>query len=65
MKCLLRLGRRDEAAVIEPQLTLAVAVADVDVSKSCFCARASGPETGVHELRAPGKDGDGNGACCR
>ncbi|KAL3435795.1 hypothetical protein BDV09DRAFT_166721 [Aspergillus tetrazonus] len=64
-ECLLRLGRRDEAAVIEPQLTLAVAVADVDVRKSCFCARASGMEKGVHVLRAPGKDGDGNGACCR
>ncbi|KAL4762738.1 tetratricopeptide repeat protein [Aspergillus foveolatus] len=64
-ECLLRLGRRDEAAVIEPQLTLAVAVADVDVSKSCFCARASGMETGEHGLRAPGKDGDGNEACCR
>ncbi|KAL4739692.1 hypothetical protein BDV11DRAFT_215103 [Aspergillus similis] len=64
-ECLLRLGRRDEAAVIEPQLTLTVAVADVEVTKSCFCARASGPETGVLGLRAPGEDGDGNGACCR
>ncbi|KAL4755379.1 hypothetical protein BDW72DRAFT_163562 [Aspergillus terricola var. indicus] len=63
--CLLRLGRRDEAAVIEPQLTLAVAVADVEVTKSCFCARTSGRETDVLELRAPGEDGDGNEACCR
>jgi tetratricopeptide (TPR) repeat protein len=36
-ECLIRLGKVDEAAVIEPQLTLALAVADVPVTSSCFC----------------------------
>ncbi|KAL2800107.1 hypothetical protein BJX66DRAFT_291355 [Aspergillus keveii] len=36
-ECLVRLGKGDEAAVIEPQLTLALAVADVPVTSSCFC----------------------------
>ncbi|KAL3486623.1 hypothetical protein BJX62DRAFT_246664 [Aspergillus germanicus] len=36
-ECLVRLGKADEAAVIEPQLTLALAVADVPVTSSCFC----------------------------
>lgn len=38
-ECLVRLGRTDEASVIEPQLKLAVAVADVEVKSSCFCRR--------------------------
>jgi tetratricopeptide (TPR) repeat protein len=36
-ECLVRLGRMDEARVIEPQLKVAVAVADVPVKSSCFC----------------------------
>jgi tetratricopeptide (TPR) repeat protein len=36
-ECLVSLGRVDEAAVIEPQLILALAVADVPVTSSCFC----------------------------
>ncbi|KAL5334897.1 hypothetical protein BJX70DRAFT_391049 [Aspergillus crustosus] len=36
-EALIRLGRTDEAKVIEPQLKLAVAVADVPVQSSCFC----------------------------
>ncbi|KAJ5782981.1 hypothetical protein N7457_004755 [Penicillium paradoxum] len=36
-ECLVRLGRNDEARVIEPQLTIAMAVADVPVTSSCFC----------------------------
>lgn len=36
-ECLARLGRRDEARVIEPQLKVAVAVADVPIKSSCFC----------------------------
>lgn len=38
-ECLVRLGRTAESSVIEPQLKLAVAVADVDVKSSCFCRR--------------------------
>jgi len=36
-ECLVRLGRTAEAKVIEPQLKVAVAVADVPVKSSCFC----------------------------
>ncbi|KAL2698338.1 hypothetical protein AAEP93_011048 [Penicillium crustosum] len=36
-ECLVRLGRLDEAAVIEQPLQLALAVADVPVTSSCFC----------------------------
>ncbi|KAL2839517.1 hypothetical protein BJY01DRAFT_257733 [Aspergillus pseudoustus] len=43
-ECLVRLGKVDEAAVIEPQLTLALAVADVKVESSCFCRREVGGE---------------------
>ncbi|KAJ5558506.1 hypothetical protein N7535_008720 [Penicillium sp. DV-2018c] len=38
-ECLVRLGRNDEARVIQPQLTIALAVADVPVTSSCFCRR--------------------------
>ncbi|KAJ5120624.1 uncharacterized protein N7515_010012 [Penicillium bovifimosum] len=40
-ECLVRLGRIDEARVIEPQLTIALAVADVPVTSSCFCRQVS------------------------
>jgi tetratricopeptide (TPR) repeat protein len=36
-ECLVRLGKTDEARVIQPQLAIAVAVADVPVTSSCFC----------------------------
>lgn len=36
-ECLVRLGRTDEAAVIEPAAKLALAVADVPTKASCFC----------------------------
>lgn len=44
-ECLVRLGRSDEAAIIEQQLRLAAAVADVPITASCFC-RLSTSETG-------------------
>ncbi|KAL2830799.1 hypothetical protein BDW59DRAFT_140849 [Aspergillus cavernicola] len=40
-ECLVRLGRVDEAKVIEPQLKLAVAIADVPIEASCFCRTTS------------------------
>ncbi|KAI9375115.1 hypothetical protein BJX61DRAFT_495328 [Aspergillus egyptiacus] len=55
-ECLVRMGRMQEAGVIEPALRLALAVADVPIRASCFCRRdtalapvvmggkASGPE---------------------
>lgn len=36
-ECLVRLGKADMAQVIRPQLAIAVAVADVPVTSSCFC----------------------------
>ncbi|KAJ5279414.1 hypothetical protein N7478_004786 [Penicillium angulare] len=36
-ECLLRLGRHAEARVLEPQLKIALAVADVPITSSCFC----------------------------
>ncbi|KAJ5747423.1 uncharacterized protein N7511_009119 [Penicillium nucicola] len=36
-ECLVRLGKTDEASVIQPQLAIAAAVADVPVTSSCFC----------------------------
>ncbi|GES66712.1 tetratricopeptide repeat domain protein [Aspergillus terreus] len=36
-ECLVRLGRMDEAAVIEPAAKLALAVADIPIKASCFC----------------------------
>ncbi|WWC70506.1 uncharacterized protein I206_104457 [Kwoniella pini CBS 10737] len=42
-ECLKRLGRTQEARMIEPQLGLALAVADVPIESSCFCRRISSP----------------------
>ncbi|GAQ05332.1 hypothetical protein ALT_2653 [Aspergillus lentulus] len=36
-ECLMRLGRTEEAAVIEPAVKLALAVADIPINSSCFC----------------------------
>lgn len=36
-ECLTRLGRTAEARIIEPQLRLATAIADVPIRSSCFC----------------------------
>ncbi|WWC61561.1 uncharacterized protein I303_104145 [Kwoniella dejecticola CBS 10117] len=38
-ECLLKLGRHAEATILEPQLTLALAIADVSIESSCFCRR--------------------------
>jgi hypothetical protein len=38
-ECLVKLGRTAEASIIKPQLTLALAVADVSIESSCFCRR--------------------------
>ena len=40
-ECLVRLGRTAEVRIIEPQLRLALAIADVPVQSSCFCRRAN------------------------
>lgn len=36
-ECLLRLGRKSEADIINQQLTVVLAVADVPIASSCFC----------------------------
>lgn len=36
-ECLVRMGRVEEAQIIEPQLRLALAIADIPVKSSCFC----------------------------
>ncbi|KAF5866111.1 hypothetical protein ETB97_000645 [Aspergillus alliaceus] len=36
-ECLVRLGKMDEAAMVEPALKLALAVADIPIKSSCFC----------------------------
>lgn len=41
-ECLVKLGRSAEAAVLEPQLKLALAVADVKIKASCFCRLETG-----------------------
>lgn len=48
-ECLVRLARTDEAKVIEPQLKIAVAVADVPVESSCFCRTETSntPDLGI------------------
>lgn len=40
-ECLIKLGRKDEAKILEPQLKLALAVADVPVTASCYCRGAA------------------------
>lgn len=37
VECLDKLGRRQESALIRPQLQIALAVADVEIGSSCFC----------------------------
>ncbi|CAG7990668.1 unnamed protein product [Penicillium salamii] len=36
-ECLTRMGQNQEASFVKPQLTIALAVADVPVKSSCFC----------------------------
>lgn len=40
-ECLVKLGRDAEARIVEPQLTLALAVADISIEASCFCRRSA------------------------
>ncbi|KAJ5654038.1 hypothetical protein N7490_001041 [Penicillium lividum] len=46
-ECLLRLGRTAEARVIEPQLKIALAVADIPIKSSCFCRTDILPASGI------------------
>jgi tetratricopeptide (TPR) repeat protein len=41
-ECLVRLGRTDAAREIKPQLDATLAVADIEITSSCFCRREPG-----------------------
>ncbi|KAJ5802969.1 uncharacterized protein N7503_005419 [Penicillium pulvis] len=49
-ECLLRLGRTAEARVIEPQLKIALAVADIPIKSSCFCRTDTSQESDVGKV---------------
>ncbi|WWC98778.1 hypothetical protein V866_005671 [Kwoniella sp. B9012] len=51
-QCLKRLGRNQEAVIWEKQLAIALAVADVPIKTSCFCAGASEREINGNNLSA-------------
>lgn len=44
-ECLTRLGRTAEAGIVQQQLKLAIAVADVPVTASCYCRGAATAST--------------------
>ncbi|KXH44128.1 TPR domain-containing protein [Colletotrichum simmondsii] len=46
LECLKRLGRQNEAKIVQKQLSLAEAGADVLIESSCFCRRGTGNESG-------------------
>lgn len=58
-ECLLKLGRKAEASVIQQQLTLAMAVADVPIKSSCYCRTDAGDTVTVDAVERAEKD-----ACC-
>ncbi|CEL10947.1 hypothetical protein ASPCAL14054 [Aspergillus calidoustus] len=60
-ECLVRMGRTEDAAVIEPALRLAMAVADVPIRASCFCRRDTAGVPDVIE-KSICKDGKGKGS---
>ncbi|CAG8937038.1 unnamed protein product [Penicillium salamii] len=55
-ECLTRLGKVDEAAMIEPAAKLALAVADIPIKSSCFCRidTSSAPQI-LEDLSIKGK----------
>jgi tetratricopeptide (TPR) repeat protein len=62
-ECLTRLGMKREARIIEPQLRLALAVADVNISSSCFC-RLEVQSAVLADDKAVGAEVV-TGSCCR
>ena len=44
-ECLLRLGRAAEAKILQPQVKLALAFADVEITSSCFCRLNARPHS--------------------
>ncbi|RSH87920.1 uncharacterized protein EHS24_000440 [Apiotrichum porosum] len=48
-ECLVRLGRTAEASMLVPQLSVALAVADVPIESSCYCRRVKKDCNGASE----------------
>lgn len=63
-ECLVRLGRLEEAAMIEQPLKLALAVADVPVKSSCFCRLDTSQAPQVLEGGCSPNGKSANGKCC-
>lgn len=57
-ECLVRLGRTDQALMIEQSTKLALAVADVPIKASCFCRLDTSQTPEVHVLNGPSEN------CC-
>ncbi|KAF9893327.1 hypothetical protein FE257_011759 [Aspergillus nanangensis] len=57
-ECLIRLGRTEEAAMIEQQTRLALAVADIPIKASCFCRLDTSQAPQVIDK------GSSDGKCC-
>jgi tetratricopeptide (TPR) repeat protein len=74
-ECLMRLGKHEAAAIIDQQLALASAGADVPITASCFCRLGTGGTPGhggasegaVHDEETGGRPGgcgcSGGGSC--
>jgi tetratricopeptide (TPR) repeat protein len=62
-ECLTRLGKDDQAKIVLPQLRLALAVADVKISSSCFC-RLETQEGLADGAAGATLSGTGEASCC-
>ncbi|OJJ47391.1 hypothetical protein ASPZODRAFT_132377 [Penicilliopsis zonata CBS 506.65] len=62
-ECLIRMGRFDEAAVLEQPVKLALAVADVPVKSSCFCRLDTSQAPDVLAQGRPQANGVGKKCC--
>jgi tetratricopeptide (TPR) repeat protein len=65
-ECMVKLGRQQEVNMIKPQVDVALAVADVKISSSCFCRNASETKEGVVQIQNtdPVNGVGGTGAKC-
>ncbi len=64
-ECLVALGRTGEARIIEQQLKVALALADVPIEASCYCRlSAIGAPAGDSCCQAPGETHAGHGEHC-
>jgi tetratricopeptide (TPR) repeat protein len=61
-ECLVRMGKTAEAAVIEQQTKLALAVADIPIKSSCFCRLDNSQSPQLLDGSSP--KGELSGQCC-